>query len=127
MPNPTVIDIIENIGQPFTVNTEEELHTIWTLTCLISPYYDLLDSLGQWASKNSVNKERASKYVADMFNTLSYAAHLNNKPDFRDLSHHAATPGGLNERAAIEISNAGAHEAFVKSAENILKMFRDKA
>lgn len=126
MPVPAVMRILENIGQPFEVKTEQELHTIWTLTCLISPYYDLLASLSRWAADNAVAIDLASKYVADMFNTLSYAAHIEEKPDFGELSHHAATPGGLNEKAAKEIDAAGAHEAYLQSAQNVLSMFKPK-
>jgi pyrroline-5-carboxylate reductase len=123
-PNPTVWRILQHIGQPFEIPTEEELHTIWTLTCLISPYYDLLDSLTRWAADNYVEKEVASKYIADMFHTLSNAAHLQEKPDFNELSQHAATPGGLNERTAKEIEKSGAHEAYVNAAQTIRALFK---
>lgn len=124
-PDPEVMVILHQIGQPFEVFSEEELHTIWTITCLISPYYDLLAALGEWASAFDVKKEVAGKYIADMFNTLSYAAHLQDKPDFIQLSHHAATPGGLNERTARQISESGAHDAYVKAANDIRSLFKN--
>jgi pyrroline-5-carboxylate reductase len=124
-PDPEVMEILQQIGQPFEVMSEEELHTIWTITCLISPYYDLLAALGEWAAGNAVKKGVAEKYIADMFNTLSYAAHLQDKPGFSKLSHHAATPGGLNERAAGEISDSGAHDAYVEAANNIRNLFKN--
>ena len=97
-PSEILKNVLNAIGQPFEIESEEELHTIWTLTCLISPYYDMLDSLAKWAMENSVKPELANKYVAGMFNTLTNAAHISENPDFKTLSHHAATPGGLNER-----------------------------
>ena len=123
-PSEILLKVLEAIGQPFEVGSEEELHTIWTLTCLISPYYDMLDTLAKWAAKNSVNQELANKYVADMFNTLTNAAHLFDNPDFQSLSHHAATPGGLNERTAKEIQDAESHEAYIKAANGILELFK---
>jgi len=123
-PSEILLEVLEAIGQPFEVGSEEELHTIWTLTCLISPYYDMLSSLANWAVQNSVDQKLANKYVADMFNTLTNAAHMSDNPDFNSLSHHAATPGGLNERTAKEIEDTGAHEAYISTANGILKMFK---
>ena len=124
-PSDRALTVLSKIGQPFVISSEEELHTIWALTCLISPFYDMLSSLSDWAAENSVPKELANKYVADMFHTLANAAHQSNNPDFSSLSHHAATPGGMNEQTAKEINSAGAHQAYIDSAENILKMFKE--
>ncbi len=124
MPSEVSWKILSSIGQPFEVSSEEELHTIWTLTCLISPFYDMMNSLSEWASNNSVPKDLSDKYVADMFHTLAYAAHLSDKPDFTALSHHAATPGGLNEQTGMEIKSSGAHQAYVDAADGILKLFK---
>ena len=123
-PSEKAMMVLSAIGQPFEVSSEEELHTIWTLTCLISPYYDMLDSLAKWASDNSVDHDLANKYVANMFNTLTNAAYQSDKPNFKELSHHAATPGGLNEKTAKKIQNGGAHDAYVKAAEGILELFK---
>ena len=122
-PSEKAMRVLNAIGQPFEVNSEKELHTIWTLTCLISPYYDMLNAIAKWASNNSVDQDLATKYVADMFNTLTNAAHQSSIPDFDNLSHHAATPGGLNEKTAKQIQNDGAHDAYVKAAEGILELF----
>lgn len=123
-PSAILMKVLNAIGQPFEIESEEELHTIWTLTCLISPYYDMLDSLANWAVENSVKPELANKYVAGMFNTLANAAHISENPDFKTLAHHAATPGGLNERVAKEIQSSGSHEAYIKSAQGILELFK---
>lgn len=122
--NPVVNKILECIGQVLDVETEEQLHTIWTLTCLISPYYDLMSELSNWAVSNSVDKSLADKYVADMFNSLALAASKSNNPDFEMLSSHAATPGGLNEWTAKEIGRKGANAEYSKAANYIRGKFQ---
>jgi pyrroline-5-carboxylate reductase len=121
----TVKRILGTIGQLIEVETEEQLHTIWTLTCLISPYYDLMSELSEWAAGNNVDKELADKYIADMFHSLAKAASLSDAPDFKVLSSHAATPGGLNEWTARSIDGLEAHTAYTKAADFILSKFRD--
>lgn len=122
--NPEVNVLLECIGQVLDVKTEEQLHTIWTLTCLISPYYDLMSEISNWAVRNSVDKHLADKYVADMFNSLAFAASKNMNPDFSSLSSHAATPGGLNEWTAKEIARKGANVEYTKAADYILSKFQ---
>jgi len=123
-PPAIVTRLFEKIGQPLIIKEEAQLHAIWTLTGLISPFYDLLAELSAWASEKGVEKTIADKYVADMFNSLSYASSVMENPDFKSLSHHAATPGGMNERAGIEIADAEAHKAYRDAADRIFENFR---
>lgn len=125
-PNDAVLNLLSSIGQVFEVETEEQFHTIWTITSLISPYYDLMAGISDWAMRNSVEKSMADKYVADMFSSLALAASKSVSPDFGALSVHAATPGGLNEWTAKSIRDSGAHTAYIKAAEYILHRFEKK-
>jgi len=124
-PTTKVMELLNRIGQPLKINSENELHTIWTLTCLITPFYDLMTTLSTWAADNAIDINLANKYVADMIHSLAFAASQSEKPDFAALSHHAATPGGMNEKTGKEISESGAHGAYVKAADIILESFRD--
>jgi pyrroline-5-carboxylate reductase len=125
-PNDTAIEVLGKIGQPLIIENENQLHTIWTLTGLITPFYDLMGELSRWSNENGVDKKVADKYIADMFNSLAYAASISDKPDFESLSHHAATPGGLNEKTGIEIRESGAHKEYCRSADGLLEIFSRK-
>jgi len=124
-PNGPVLDLLSKIGQPLIIEDEKQLHTIWTLTGLITPFYDLMGELSSWSHQHGVDKKLADKYVADLFNSLAYAAAISDQPDFESLSYHAATPGGLNERAGIEIRESGAHQEYLRSADGLLEKFED--
>jgi pyrroline-5-carboxylate reductase len=52
----TVTEIISYIGQPIPVEDEDQLHTLWTLTGFIAPFYDLLKELSAWTKANGVNE-----------------------------------------------------------------------
>jgi len=123
-PMPVVTELLGRIGQLLVVKDEKQLHTIWTLTGLITPFYDLMAELSRWTTENGVEQDTADKYIADMFNSLSYAASVMEKPDFSALAHHAATPGGMNERAGKEIREASAHIAYCDAADRIMNNFK---
>lgn len=109
------------IGQPLSMSTEDELHSIWTLTGFITPFYDMMDTLSQWAIDHGVGKDNANKYVVDMFQSLANAAQVSEKIDLKALAKHAATLKGLNEQAGIEIAEKGAHQAYHQAANGIFE------
>jgi pyrroline-5-carboxylate reductase len=119
----TVVDILSNLGQPLLVPDENQLHALWTLTCLITPYYDLLNELSEWTRLHGVNKEIADQYIANLFEALSYTAKIADPIEFNDLARHAATPNGMNEQAGRDIRESGAHEAYREAADHILQRF----
>jgi len=126
--NPTeeILNILNRIGQPLLIADEEQLHAIWTLTCLITPYYDLLNELSIWTINHGVDQKIANQYIANLFQSLSYTAQISDPIDFADLARHAATPNGMNDQAGREIRASGAHDAFLQAAERILTRFPEK-
>lgn len=109
------------IGQPLRMSTEDELHSIWTLTGFITPFYDMMDTLSQWAIDHGVGKGNANKYVVDMFQSLAHVAQVSEPIDLKELAKHAATAKGLNEQAGIEIRKKGAHESYREAADGIFE------
>ena len=119
-----VKELFSHIGQPLTIESEDELHVLWTLTGLITPFYDQLDELSNWAISNKVDENIANQYIADLFQSLSFIAKESNPINFQELSGHAATPNGMNERSGIDIRNSGSHKAFKKALDNMLNNFK---
>lgn len=111
------------LGETLPVSDEAGLHALWTLTGLITPYYDLLTRLSEWTIAHGVEPETANAYVANMFQSLSFWAQQSHPIDFRELAKHAATPGGINEQAGAAITAAGAHEAWAAAADRVLPRF----
>lgn len=118
-----VMDLFGHIGQPLRVENETQLHALWTLTGLISPFYTLLGELGDWAVSQGVQPETASQFTADLFQSLAQTAQQSSPIRFDALAHHAATPKGMNEQADREISESGAHQAYTQACDRLLKRF----
>ncbi|TDH21266.1 hypothetical protein EXU57_20205 [Segetibacter sp. 3557_3] len=121
--SPQIAELFRYIGQPLLVNSEAELHAIWTLTGLISPYYHLLYELSKWTISHGVAAETAHQYVADLFQSLSHMAQQQQPIDFKKLAAHAATPNGMNEQAAKEITEKGAHQVYAAACDRLLTRF----
>ncbi|HEY4061328.1 MAG TPA: NAD(P)-binding domain-containing protein [Puia sp.] len=121
--NDTVVRLFRYIGQPLPVEEEGQLHVIWTLTGLITPFYEMLDTLSDWTTIHGVRRETANTYIADMFQSLSYLAQHSDPIDFRELAQHAATPNGMNEQAGKQIREKGAHEAYREASDRLLERF----
>ena len=118
-----VVDLFGFIGQPLPVADEEQLHAIWTLTGLITPFYQLLGELSDWTTGHGVDESVANTYIADLFQSLSYLAQRAEHIDFAELARHAATPNGMNEQAGKEILDKGAHKAWREAADRLLERF----
>ena len=119
-----VIRLFGHLGDPLVVQDEGQLHAIWTLTGLITPFYELLGQLANWTIQHGVDPAIANVYTADLFQCLSYTAQQSVPIDYGELAGHAATPNGMNEQAGLEIREAGAHRAWLAAADKLLLRFQ---
>ena len=115
--------IFAHIGSPITVEKETDLHVLWTLTGLIAPFYDLCETLSNWAQSKGVLSATADKYVMDMFSSLTSSMKGENIPEFSELKKEATTPGGMNEEALKIISDKNANGAYQVAADALLTRF----
>ncbi len=121
--NDTVTELFRHLGQPVQVTDEHQLHVLWTLTGLITPFYDLLHELSSWTIASGVEATTANQYVAGLFHALSFAAQQDNPINFKQLARHAETPNGMNEQAGREIRGKSAHDAWKIASDNLLMRF----
>ena len=123
-PTPAITQLFGHIGQPLEVHDEQQLVALWTLTGLITPFYDMLFTLSNWTIAKGVPASTANAYIANMYQALSYVAQQASPIDFQELSRHAATPKGMNEQAGKEIRESGAHQEYAKAADRLLERFK---
>ena len=58
-----VTTLFNAIGQPLRVEDEHQLHVLWTLTGLISPFYDLLRQWSVWSMGQGVGENLANAFI----------------------------------------------------------------
>lgn len=126
-PDKTVSNICKLIGNPIPVSTESELQALWVLTGLIAPFYDLTETLSNWAQSQHVEASVANRYVMELFSSLTCYPRKNKAYDFTELKNEATTPNGLNFQALNIIKTNEANQAYRIAADALLKRFRKKA
>jgi len=122
--NNTVTQLFSHLGQPVHVTEEHQLHVLWTLTGLITPFYDLLQELSEWTVANGADAATANQYIAGLYQALAFAAQQSDPIDFKELAKHAETPNGMNEQAGKEIREKGVHQAYRVASDNLLMRFK---
>ena len=124
-PAKKVLNILEYLGTPIHIQREEQLQTLWTLTGLIAPFYDLTQKLSDWAQSYGVESSVADKYVLELFSALTCYTRKNDSFDFSELRNEATTPNGMNFQALNIISERKANEAYLSAVETILQRFKN--
>jgi pyrroline-5-carboxylate reductase len=122
-PNTEVTALLSYLGQPLIVDDEYQLHALWTLTGLITPFYDLLGELSSWTIQKGVDEQVTNQYIAGLYQSLTSMAQRLTPIHFNELAKHAATPNGMNEQAGSELRQKGAHQLYFTAADNLYQRF----
>jgi pyrroline-5-carboxylate reductase len=117
--------LLSELGNPIPLPDEHQLHILWAVTGLISPFFTLLAEISNRAVEYGVDRTISNKYIAAMFGALSNLA-FETDGDFLEMADEAATPGGLNEQARKMVAEAGGYKSFIDALDAIVKRFPDK-
>lgn len=117
-----VYDLFKNSGALLECANEKELHSLWAVSALISPYYEILSQISASAIIHGASPEIAKKYTASMCASLSETALLKSE-SLKELGDEAKTPGGLNELTDIFISEKGGYRLFEEAFNQVMERF----
>lgn len=118
--------LVAHLAEPLPVKDQRELHLLWAITGLISPFYALMSATQAWCVAGGADPEASRRYTASMYAALAGLAEAKDSPDFHELATEAATPGGLNEMA-LKLMQAGtAFPDLRKALDAILARFGEK-
>jgi pyrroline-5-carboxylate reductase len=110
--------LLQKIGTPLAVASESEFESLWTLTSLIAPYFNVVATASSWAKAQGVPDVTADRYASVMFHALSMLL-ADEHADPTELAREAQTRGGLNEQVLQEWTAAGAYTALGASLDRI--------
>ena len=123
--NETIVQVLKHIGKPLQIDDETELHVLWTFTGLIAPFFDLCETLSDWAQSKGVKAETANPYIMDMYCSLASPSSQGVLPNFGALKKEATTPHGMNEQALKIVTEMRAHAYYKMSVDAIMDRFKD--
>ena len=94
----TVMRFFQQLGPPFSVDTEEQFNAIGAASSMVASYFAFADSLVSWLGLRGVPAAPARDYVSRLLPSLQEEAGHNPGLGFRAMAVAHATPGGLNEQ-----------------------------
>jgi pyrroline-5-carboxylate reductase len=111
------------LGEPMPVAAERELHLLWAVTGLISPFYALMEGIQSWCVAGGADPAASKRYTASMYAALASLAEHKADAGFADLAREAATPGGLNEMALRMAREGTTYPDLRRTLDAILARF----
>jgi pyrroline-5-carboxylate reductase len=118
-----IADLLGALGEPMPVRDERELHLLWAVTGLISPFYALLEVIQGWCAAGGADPETSKCYTASMYASLASLAEGKTGVGFDVLAREAATPGGLNQMALEMIREGSSFPDLRRALDAILERF----
>lgn len=119
-PDATLHALLDSIGTVVEVEDEMQLSKLNAVTALMAPFYGLLDRTQKWLTRQNIDGETASRYVAALFHGLALDATKVGAEGFEAVVADAQTPGGLNEQALRRLTEAGWYDEIDQVLEVIL-------
>ena len=121
--DPCVGTLLGALGEPLPLHDERELHLLWAITGLISPFYAQMEAVQAWCVLGGADAETARRYTASMYACLARLAEGRAGAGFDDLAREAATPGGLNEMALRMVGEGTGFPDLRRALDAILARF----
>ena len=122
-PDGEVAGWLRPLAEPFPLEDERELHLLWAVTGLISPFYAQMEAVRRWCLAGGAAPEHARRYTASMYACLAALAEGKAGVGFDELAREAATPGGLNEMALQMVAAGSTFPDLRRALDAILARF----
>ena len=111
--NEVVKGLFELLGTVVEIEVEDHQRALQTTTAMMGPFYAQCQALQEWLSTQGVSSEVSSEFVGAFYHCISFdAAHYSKTTPsaFKNLIAEQ-TPGGLNEQAVKELTEAGVYDS----------------
>jgi len=117
---PEVGELFKPIADVLYIEKLSDVKPLQMLTCIMSPYYMLLQEIVQFADDHGVAHDMSVKFAHSLFSSLSRRA-AEDAPhhDLVELAHDM-TPGGYNEQSMNELMENGAIKAWRTMLDTLL-------
>jgi len=115
---PEVGELFKPVADALYMQNRDDVRTLQLLTCMMSPYYMLLEEFVKFADDKGVNHDLSVKFMHSLLSALSQRAAETPNCDLVELANDM-TPGGYNEQAMNELIDNGAIQAWRTALDNL--------
>ena len=116
---PEVGELFKPVADALYMQNRDDVRTLQLLTCMMSPYYMLLEELVKFADNKGVNHDLSVKFMHSLLSALSRRAAEMPNCDLVELANDM-TPGGYNEQSMNELMDNGAIQAWRTALDNLV-------
>eukprot|EP00040_Diaphanoeca_grandis_P019814 m.104969 g.104969 ORF g.104969 m.104969 type:complete len:262 (+) comp27607_c0_seq6:129-914(+) len=108
-----VTGLLSMAGKVVEVTTEKDLASLQSVTCLMGPFYNMLQTCQNWLTTQGIDGVAASQYCGAMFQAVANDAEIksNSATGFAELVAEQ-TPQGVNEAAIEGLERRGVYTAY---------------
>lgn len=119
-PNPQLADFFGPAGTVIQVAEEAQLDAFFSVSALMAPYFELLESVSDWVRAQGVDAVDADTYTGSLFRGIAEKSTLPKGEGFAELVNEHATRAGINEQMRRELLAAGFYD-LVKAGLDLIQ------
>ena len=119
-PNQKVKKLFNKLGSTIEIKNENLSNSFWAISGTMASFYELLNVLSKWLTKNKINRFQSQKYVSSLYTALSNLALNNYKKSFENLVSDSQTPEGLNWQVLKDLKGRNHFKNIDKSLNKLM-------
>ena len=119
-PNQKVKKLFNKLGSTIEIKNENLSNSFWAISGTMASFYELINVLSKWLTKNKINRSQSQKYVSSLYTALSNLALHNYKKSFENLVSDSQTPQGLNWQVLKDLKGQNHFKNIDKSLNKLM-------
>lgn len=119
-PNDQLAEFLDPIGTVIQVSDETQLDAFFSVSALMAPYFELLESVSAWLRAQGVEAAQADTYTGSLFRAIAAKSTQPSGEGFAELVAEHATRAGINEQLRRELLAVGFYDR-VKSGLDLIQ------
>ena len=119
-PNDRLAEFLDPIGTVIQVSDEAQLDAFFSVSALMAPYFELLESVSAWLRAQGVDAAQADTYTGSLFRAIAAKSTQPSGEGFAELAEEHATRAGINEQLRRELLAVGFYDR-VKSGLDLIQ------
>ena len=119
-PNQKVKKLFNKLGSTIEIKKENLSNSFWAISGTMASFYELINVLSKWLTKNKINRSQSQKYVSSLYTALSNLALHNYKKSFENLVLDSQTPQGLNWQVLKDLKGQNHFKNIDKSLNKLM-------
>ncbi len=109
-PDKQLAELFETIGTVIQVREEAQVNALFSVSALMAPYFELLESVSCWLRGQGIDPLDADTYTGSLFRAIAERSTQPGGEGFAALVKEHATRGGINEQLCRELQAVGFYD-----------------